>query len=174
MSVMTPKVLSANIDRIKANAESLRGEVQECLIACAFYIMRDGNTTPANDLLAACTKARIERTAVTAWLENYAPCYVKQDKIEVSRERRREIRVENEKDFIAHEVEMRKVKWYELTKITPARSIFDPVGYIEKVAKKMEKEAVSPEAIELVRKALGIVAQEVANREFDIVVGKVE
>jgi hypothetical protein len=158
--------LMSDIVTIKGDAEAMRGNVHDALLHCAGYIIKDGNTTPANALLSACQKTRIDGNALTRWLETFAPCYVKDGKLLHSSKRAKEhFPCVDDKDLEAYTVEMRKVTWYDLTPPVVIKSIFDPVSYLERVIKKLEKEGVPAETIQFVRSAESAEVQRVAALE---------
>lgn len=168
MTIMNTKVLSSSISRIRGNTESLRTEIHEVLIACAYYAMKDGNVTPFNDLLDA-VAGTVRQKGITLWAETFAPCYIKQGKFAYSKKTGSQISVSSPEDFAPFEAEMRLVKWWTMAPKEKVKSIFDPVSYLDGVIRHLEKHNVAQEVIAFVRQAEGkaMVALAVAKEEAE-------
>lgn len=141
MSVMTTKNLTASIRSIKSNRVKLQGIIQEALISCAYYAMKDGNTTPFNQLLDAVGNS-IHVKGITMWAELFAPVHVKDKQFVLSKKRRDEHAVLNEDDFAPFEAEMRQAPWYEIAGKQRVESIWDCGDYLQNVAKTLRKHGV--------------------------------
>lgn len=136
MSVMTSKQLAASIKNIRTASAKLREQIQEALVTCAYFAMKDGNTEAFNQLLDAVGSAtRIK--GLTAWAETFAPVVVRDGKFALNKTAKKSLDVKGEDDFTQYEVEMRKVNWWEIVEEEKAESIFDEAKYMERVIKKL-------------------------------------
>lgn len=139
MAVMNAKKLSAAIKSIKTNAAKLRESIQDALVSCAFFAMKDGNTEPFNQLLDAVgSSTRIK--GLTTWAETFAPVVVRDGKFALNKTAKKELSVTDEEGFAEYEVEMRKINWWEIVGEEKAESIFDECKYMERVIKKLRDE----------------------------------
>lgn len=140
MSVLNAKQLSAKIKSIKGNSTKLRDAIQEALISCAYYAIKDGDTGSFNRLLEAVgTNTRIK--GLTLWAETWGCVRVKDEKFVINKTARSEMAVLNEQDFEQHEAMMRSaVAWYDMTPAEKATSIFDAENYLNNVIAKLTKE----------------------------------
>lgn len=138
MAVMNAKKLSASIKSIKGAATKLRENIQEALVSCAFYAMKDRNTEPFNQLLDAVGSAtRIK--GLTMWAETFAPVLVKEGKFSLNKTAAKELAVASEEDFAEYEAEMRKINWWEVAPAEKAESIFDRSKYMDRVFKHLKE-----------------------------------
>ena len=136
MPVMNSKELKASIKSIGTNAAKLREAIQEALVSCAYYSMKDGNTEAFNQLLQAVGSAtRIK--GLTAWAEQFAPVLIKEGRFTLNKTAMKNIVVTNEEDFAEYEAEMRQVNWWETVQPEKAESIFDVTKYLDRVMKHL-------------------------------------
>lgn len=140
MSVLNAKQLSAKIKSIKGNSTKLRDAIQEALISCAYYAIKDGDAGSFNRLLEAVgTNTRIK--GLTLWAETWGCVRIKDEKFVINKSARNEMAVLNEQDFAQHEEMMRAaVAWYDMTPAEKAVSIFDAENYLNAVIAKLTKE----------------------------------
>lgn len=143
MSVMSSSKLSAQIRSIGTHSKTLREQIQEVLISCAYYAAKDGNTNPFNQLLAAVgTATRIK--GLTAWAELYGFVQVKQEKFILNKSARKEANVTDEASFAEFESIMRaSPMWFDIVPAEKPTSIFDASHYLSGVIAKLEKEGVA-------------------------------
>lgn len=153
MSVMSSKQLSTTIKTIKRSREKFQVAVQEALISCAFYAMKDGNVEPFNQLLDAVGNAtRIK--GLTMWAETFAPVIVRDGKFNLNKTAKKSIAVTSEADFAEFEVDMRAgPAWYEIAGEQKVESIFDAPDYLERVIKHLRKHGVDSDVIAAVENA---------------------
>jgi hypothetical protein len=154
MSVMSAKTLSSTIKTVKGARAKLDEQIQECLISCAFYAMKDGNITPFNQLLDAVGRStRIK--GLTLWAETCgAPVLIRDGQFTYNKTAGKALDVTSEEDFAEYEEEMRMMpKWYDIVPAEKAESIFDTPKYLEGVYKKLEKEG-QKDVADVLRKAI--------------------
>lgn len=139
MSVMTAKQLTSKITGLGKRANTFADDVQEVLISCAFYAIKDGNTTPANDLLDAIEgPTRIK--GITMWLELYAPVHVKEGRIALSKGAAKQYDVKSEADFTEFEKEMRdSPRWDTIVGKEARVSIWDAGKKIDSLVKQLKE-----------------------------------
>ncbi len=155
MAIMTTVKLSAQIRSIKTNSTNLRAQIQEALISCAYYAVKDGNTNPFNQLLEAVgTGARVK--GITMWAETWGFVRVKDGKFALNKSARDAVHVSNEEDFAHFETEMRAAPaWHEMAPKEKVVSMFDVEHYLQGVINKLDKEgaaAVVPYITEAIEK----------------------
>jgi hypothetical protein len=140
MAVMSLNKLAAQIRSIKGNTHKLRDQIQEALISCAYHVAKDGQTTPFNNLLDAVDgTARLK--GITMWAELYGFVRVKDERLVVNKQARKEAAVVDEESFADFEREMREgPKWYEIAGKEPVKSMFDLDNYAATVEKKLTSE----------------------------------
>jgi hypothetical protein len=140
MAIMSSSKLSVSIKSINGNSTKLRDAIQEALISCAYYAIKDGNTNPFNDLLKAVgTNTRIKGLAL--WAETWGCVLVKNESFVINKTARGKMSVSNEQDFEAFEVAMRsELAWYAMVPKEPVKSEFDAEVYINNVLTKLDKE----------------------------------
>lgn len=137
MTVLNESALKKAIANVKKTKEKFRADVQEVLVAVAYQACL-GNPNWANELLEA-ARDTINIKPLTMWLETFAPLVVRQDKFAINKGARKAMGVENEIDFAAYEVDMRKANWWEMTPPQKATSIFAPDEYIDGAFERMVK-----------------------------------
>jgi len=167
MAVMSTKNLSTTIKSIKGARAKLDDQIQECLVSCAFYAMKDGNVTPFNQLLDAVGKStRIK--GLTLWAETCgAPVLIREGQFAYNKTAGKALHITNEEEFAAYEIEMRMMpKWYDIVPPEKAESIFDAPRYLEGVYKKLEKEG-QKEVADVLRKAVALANFKVAEIEVE-------
>lgn len=142
MSLIAKGVLSSRIAAVRKTKEAFREKVQEVLVSVAFQASM-GNPNYANELLEA-VRDTVTIKPLTMWLETYAPLVVRADAFAINKGMARTMDVSDEADFAKYEVEMRKVKWWDMCATPKAESIFAPDKYIEdtfaRMAKNLNKE----------------------------------
>lgn len=140
MSIMSPKDLSKTINAIGKASEKFATVVQEALISCAYYAMKDGNTTPYNDLLEAVgDSTRIK--GLTAWAELFSPVHIKEGRFALSKGAAKQIHVTCAEDFAEYESEMRAgPRWDKIVAKEQRESIWDSGKYLERVTKKLNSQ----------------------------------
>jgi len=140
MSVMTTAKLKLAIKSVAKSGEKFANDVQEALVSCAFYVMKDGNTTPLNDLLDAVgTGTRIR--GLTVWAELFCPVRIKDDRFVLNKGAAKEYAVTDEASFAEYEETMRAApRWDKIIGKEKAESIFDEGKYMERVIKKLIEE----------------------------------
>jgi len=140
MSVMTKVQLKAANKRIANKGESFAADVQEALISSAYYAMKDGNTTPLNDLLASLgTVARLK--GFTVWVELFCPVRVKNEQFVLNKAAAKEYTVVDEASFAEYEAAMRDApRWDKIIAKEKAESVFSEQKYMERVIKKLIEE----------------------------------
>lgn len=154
MTIMTAKELTTAIKGIKTNRVKLQDSIQEALISATFYAMKDGNTTPFNQLLDAVGNATHIK-GITMWTELNAPVLVRDKVFILNKSAAKELDVTCLEDFTPYEEDFRVgAKWYEIAGAQKIESIFDPMNYLGKVADKLAKEGF-PELAVVVRAAKG-------------------
>lgn len=154
MTIMTAKQLTVAIKGIKTNRVKLQDSIQEALISATFYAMKDGNTTPFNQILDAVGNATHIK-GITMWAEVNAPVIVRDKAFTLNKTAAKELDVTRIEDFTPYEEDMRSgAKWYEIAGAQKVESIFDPMGYLGKVADKLQKEGFE-ELAQSIRAAKG-------------------
>ena len=142
MAIIAQGVLSNRIQKVKENRDAFREEIQEILVSCAYQAAM-GNPNYANELLEA-VRDTVNIRGITLWLETYAPLVVRKDAFAINKGMRKTMSIESEADFAPYEVEMRKVKWWQMAPEQRAKSMFDPSEYLsgglERMAKNLNKE----------------------------------
>lgn len=140
MSILTPKKLTAQIAAISRASEKFAEVVQETLISCAYYAMKDGNTTPFNDLLDAVGNGtRIK--GLTAWAELFAPVHIKDERFALSKGAAKGFHINDEEDFAEHEATMRAgPRWDKIVAKESVESIWDTAKYLDRVFSKLDKQ----------------------------------
>lgn len=140
MAILNSKQLTAKINSIKGNSTKLRDAIQEALISCAYYSIKDGDTGSFNRLLDAVgTNTRIK--GLTLWAETWGCVRVKDGKFIINKSARSEMAVNDENDFAQHEAMMRAaVAWYDMVPVEKASSMFDADAYLANVITKLTKE----------------------------------
>lgn len=138
MAIMNPKKLAQTIGAVGKASERFAEVVQEALISCAYYAMKDGNVTPFNQLLDAVgTGTRIK--GLTAWTELFAPVHVKDERFVLSKAAAREFHIKDEEDFTEYESAMRGApRWDKIVAKEKPESIWDTSKYMDKVYKKLD------------------------------------
>lgn len=140
MAVMSNQKLASQIKSIKGNSAKLAEQIHEVLISCAYQAYAHGQTTPFNNLLEA-VRNTTRLKGITMWAEVHGCVRIQNDKFVLNKKVRQEAGVENEADFEAFEVEMRKApKWFEMLPKQKADSIFDLDQYATSVETKLSKE----------------------------------
>ena len=140
MSIMSMQKLNAQIKSIKGNSSKLADQIQEALISCAYHAVKDGQTTPFNNLLDA-VRNTSRLKGITMWAELYGFVRVQNEKFIVNKSARSEADVTNEDDFAPFEAEMRAgVKWYDIAGKETVKSVFDLDNYANNVESKLTKE----------------------------------
>lgn len=139
MSVLNLRQLSAQIRSVRGNSIKLREQIQEVLISCAYHAMKDGQTTPFNDLLDAVgNTAKAENIAL--WAKKHGCVQIKQDRFTINKDARSKVQVSSEEDFEPYEAEMRAdTPWYDMTPNSPEPKPFDLAKYLEAVKKHLVK-----------------------------------
>jgi hypothetical protein len=140
MAILNSKQLTAKIKSIKGNSTKLRDSIQEALISCAFYAIKDGDAGSFNRLLDAVgTNTRIK--GLTLWAETWGCVRVKDEKFIINKSARAEMSVNDENDFAEFESMMRAaVAWYDMVPAEKATSMFDADAYLANVITKLTKE----------------------------------
>ncbi len=140
MTIMTTKQLSAKISSIGKSAEKFAGDVQEALIHCGFYVMKDGNTTPLNQLLDAVgTGTRLK--GLTTWAELFLPVRIKDERFVVNKHAAKEQRVSNEDEYAEYRAAMEAApRWDKIVGKEKPESIWDSGKYLARVIKKLSDE----------------------------------
>lgn len=153
MQLMSTAKLSAQIRSIKGNSTKLRQQIQEALISCAYYAVKDGQVTPFNQLLDAVgTNTRIK--GLTLWAETFGFVLVKNEKFVLNKSARNEADVKTEADFQPYyDAIMAGPTWFEIVPKETAKSIFDPSTYLSNVIKKLETEGVA-DVVPYIQKAI--------------------
>lgn len=144
MSVMNSTKLSAQIKSIRGNTAKLREQIQEVLISCAYYAVKDGDVGAFNRLLDAVgTATRVK--GLTLWAETWGFVRVKNEAFVLNKAARNEQgAVLNESDFAPMEEMMRAApKWYEMVPKEKVASMFDAGVYLTHVIEKLGKEGQS-------------------------------
>jgi hypothetical protein len=136
--MLTIKQLSANIRKISKSAEKFATDVQEALIVCAYYAMKDGNTTPLNDLMDAVGDGT-RLKGFTAWAELFAPVRIKEGRFVLNKGAAKDIHVTCPEDFAEFEAEMRTVRWDKIVEKEPVESIWDASKALDKFYKRLEQ-----------------------------------
>lgn len=148
MSVMSKSALNEALGTIRYNNAVQRALIQEALISCAFYAMKDANVTPFNQLLEACGTGETRIKGITMWAETFAPVYIKDGKFAYSKKAGSTIAVTSEEDFVRYEADMRKgPSWAEIAPKEKAVSIWDCAEYLEGVVKRLQKHGVDSDVI---------------------------
>ena len=159
MAILNSKQLTAKIKSIHGNSTKLRDAIQEALISCSYYAIKDGDVGSFNRLIDAVgTNTRIK--GLTLWAETWGAVRVKEGKLVINKSVRSEMSVTNEADFVEYEAMMRAaVPWYDMVPAEKATSIFDADDYLKNVITKLTKEnqdtlaAVVQNAVQEYRKA---------------------
>lgn len=139
MALIASGVLSSRIDRNMESHKASREDLQDILVSIAYQACR-GNPNWANELLQKAIEVRsVHIKPMTIWLETYAPLVVKNGEFVINKGMAKTMHVESEADFAQYEVEMRKVKWWDMVPKQKAESIFEPTAYIEAAFKRMAK-----------------------------------
>lgn len=140
MAILNPKQLTGKINSIKNNSTKLRDAIQDALISCAYYAIKDGDAGSFNRLLEAVgTNTRIK--GLTLWAETWGCVRVKDEKFVINKAARADFDVKSEDDFADVEAMMRAaVAWYDMVPEEKAKSMFDPANYLANVVSKLEKE----------------------------------
>jgi hypothetical protein len=140
MSVLNAKQLTAKIKSIKGSSVKLRDNIQEALVSCSYYAIKDGDAGSFNRLIDAVgTNTRIK--GLTMWAETWGAVRVKEGKLVINKSVRDSMSVTDEASFAEYEAMMRAaVPWYDMTPAEKATSMFDPINYITGVVSKLEKE----------------------------------
>lgn len=140
MAILNPRKLSAQISAIGKGAEKFAEVVQEALISCAYYSMKDGNVTPFNDLLEAVGDGT-RRKGLTVWAELFAPVHIRQGSFALSKGAAKAIHVTCEEDFAEFEADMRAApRWDKIAGKEPVRSLWDSGRYLDGVYKRLDKQ----------------------------------
>lgn len=140
MAILNSKQLTSKIKSIANNSTKLRDAIQEALISCAFYAIKDGDVGSFNRLLDAVgTNTRIK--GLTLWAETWGCVRVKDERFVINKAARAEMDVHSEADFADIEAMMRSaVQWYDMVPQEKPKSMFDPENYLANVVAKLEKE----------------------------------
>lgn len=143
MAILNSKQLNAKIKSIKGNSTKLRDAIQDALVSCAYYAIKDGDAGSFNRLLEAVgTNTRIK--GLTLWAETWGCVRVKDEKFVINKAARSEHDITSEADFAELESMMRAaVAWYDMTPAEKATSIFDADAYLANVIAKLTKEQKS-------------------------------
>jgi len=152
MSIMTKVQLQTAIKSINTGRIGLQGNIQEALINCAFYAMRDANAASFEQLLTAVGNA-MHIKSITMWAEVYAPVLVRDGKFKINATAMKLMRVTNESDFEPFEREMRKMNWYEIAGKQPVKSIFETSAYLKSVIAHLVKKGASSDVIDIIKGA---------------------
>lgn len=150
MSVMNSTKLAAQIRSVKGNTQKLRVQIQDILVSCAYFAVKDGNINPFNQLLEA-TQSAVRLKGITAWAETFGFVRVKDEKFVLNKSARKEANVTDEASFEQYETDMRQVNWWEIVPAEKAESIFEPVKYMEGVVSKLEKNGLPDLAAEVTK-----------------------
>ena len=158
---MSSTKLSAQIRSIKGNSHKLRDQIQDALISCAYYAVKDGQVTPFNQLLEAVgTNTRVK--GLTAWAETWGFVRIVHGKFELNKHARKEAHVRDEADFEAFEAAMRSApSWYDIVPKEKVESIFDASHYLTNVLAKLDKEG-QKELADVIEKAISAYNEKVA------------
>lgn len=142
MALIAVGVLSSRIRNVRTAKESLRNDIQDVLVSCAYQAAM-GNPNFANELLEA-VRDTVHIKGLTLWLETYAPLVVRKDVFVINKGMAKTMGVTDEASFAEYEAEMRKVKWWEMAQPQKAVSMFEADTYIEeamaRIAKKLQAE----------------------------------
>lgn len=137
--MFTIKQLNSKIKSINGRAASLRGDIQEVLIAASYHAMKDGQITPFNQLLDAVGNGTYIK-GITLWAETFAPVRIKDGVFVYNKTAAKEYHVTNEADFADFEADMRKINWWDIAGKQKTQSMFDLDDYASNVEKKLSKE----------------------------------
>lgn len=150
---MNIKELTKQIASINKNAGAFRDAVQSALIGCAYFAMKDGNTTPFNELLKAVGEGT-RKKGITMWAELFAPVYVKEGELKLSKTTAKQYVVLNEADFAPYLEEMNAgPKWYEIAGREKVKSVWEADKYLEHVVSMLEKHGVASDVVAKVKDA---------------------
>ncbi len=139
MAVMKEKELYTAISKVGAAQGKLRDQIQEALVSAMYYVMKDRNAQPLNNLLQAVGNAG-NITAISHWATTMGPVYVKDGKLVVAKAAAKEAGVIDEGTFASHEENMRKVTWYEFAKEkNKVANVWDAAKGLDNYLSKLDK-----------------------------------
>lgn len=140
MAILNAKQLNTKIKSIAGNSVKLRDAIQEALISCSYYAIKDGDVGSFNRLLDAVgTNTRIK--GLTMWAEVWGCVRVKDGAFVLNKSARAEMSVTSEEDFADIEALMRSaVAWYDIVPAEQRTSVFDANTYLASVVSKLAKE----------------------------------
>lgn len=139
MAVMKEKDLYKAISRVGETQGKLRDQIQDALVSAMYYVMKDCNAQPLNNLLQAVGNAG-NITAISHWATTMGPVYVKDGKLAVSKAAAKEAGVIDEDTFASHEENMRKVVWYDFAKEkNKAENVWDSAKGLDNYLSKLDK-----------------------------------
>ena len=151
--VMSAKTLLSEIKRIGGSAVMVRGAIQDALIPCAYYAMKDGNVTPFRELLKAAVEGRVATKGIVAWAELFAPVYIKDETFHLSQKSAKMYAVLDPESFEEYRTEMVKVKWYEIVGEERVKSTWAVDTYLEGVVKTLRKHGVDSDIVSKIESA---------------------
>jgi len=139
MSILTEKQLASKIAGIGKSSKAFREAVQEAVISAMFYVYKDNNAQPLNNLLSAVGNGTNVR-ALTHYCTTFGPVYVKDEKFAVSKASTKEAGIISEELFAEKEAEMRKVAWYDFNKENnKPQNVWDTATRLDSFLSKLDK-----------------------------------
>ena len=166
---MEAKKLTSLIKKIGGTATTLRGDIQQALIGCAFHAQMHRNVAPFNQLFEAVGPGtRLE--GMLKWASLYAPIHFKDEKVILSDKRQKEGMLTAEELL----VELNAApEWFALAKEEKVANPWDSKAFAEKLAMYLEQSAKKadkagdPNLASLIKDAEMLLRLKL-NSEFDV------